>query len=1505
MRRRRSPTIHINFLLGLIFPVLISSQTYDAIPIGRPFLRPPPSPRQENEPAPTLARGYQPPPRPSNFQPPRSYPNFQKPSLNLDNKNFNRQPQQFNWQMQQLQQQDPRRFQGPVQQQRIPQTPPSFLPARNHLRAGAPGQVPRVPNVPVQHFQGPQQLDPVNNIIIHLYLNAKDRMPSHTEIKTPVHGLFGIGTSHGGPGSHSDPIVITKDFDRETLEFVDEGQAKKLSGPSNIIEVKATVSTPNRQLENTVNHAVNQELDRAIPKVMDRMRGSTMTMDNGMRKELEEALVDELAKNLGETIDNTEITQEDLEKLIEEGFDEVQKGEEKTTTTSRPTPKLVTIPRTTTTQRPTTTVTPDFNNDDDYFTEDSEDISQTSRGTVPTVTPPTPPPTTTTTRTTTTARPTTRIIVTSTTRVWTTTTQAPPTTEAPTTTTEAPWARATSGHVHVMPGIRVTETSSPPTTTSTTTRTPTTRTTWTPPPTTTTATTTTTPPTTTTTSQTPPPTPKQTWAPWTPPTTTLPPYHPPTSVAIDSEEEFQNPGGPGFEIPTRKPLIEVSPSIGPTHHGIVNLESNEEDYESTVTSRPVAMFTTERSTVLHNLPTKPSSAPTLHPSTFSPPLVTATTTLQTTDTQEPFTFSLDTSTPSASTVTLEDMTTSTTQTSTVSLRRYTVEEKIEVTASTVTAEVTTTLPPHEDVNTSTASTVTPSTPQQPETSTVSLRRYTVEEKIEVTASTVTAEVTTTLPPHEDVNTSTASTVTPSTPQQPETSTVSLRRYTVEEKIEVHPHTIYTEEPFFSTSSIEWNPTTSAEDVATTTTTSPDSVIMREDEDYDYTNEFAIPLVTTTTTISTTTNDNQQHSSKPKMSSSEEIQPNFVIPSGQCPTPNQPNLDRNRTDILFLLDSSDNFNEQRFHRAIKLIGETVSKFNNFGSDGVQVSLVQYNDEPYLEFSLRKHNCKKHLLDDIADTEFMTGGSQLTKALEKVSQFAFTKKRGDRPDAENVLIIVTDGQSNGRIQEPTRLAKENNVTVLVITTIEADKQFVNELSGNRAENEFGLDGNNEDLSWKLAQRIASSSSASSGSSGPPGTNPISQEPKNSEILSPVLPDLDENSQELITRRPENTENSGIIDLECVGDGFKIQVNPPEGFKGVAVVKGYADDVRCKATARSSTPLNLFISNEECGVTQVKSSDPKGLNSSLVLHLLHENDLNTAEDRAYLLQCFIGSPPDEDAVLSTNLDVVRSELAIAETISLSTLPPTCTYSIRRDGPDGPIVNKAVVGQTVWHRWECDGTNETTQAYGIQIHSCYASDDVERKFAFVDPRGCSSDLALLTDLTYADDSLTAWAASHVFNVHDAESLKFVCKLSLCTRDGDGCEGVTPPSCGNTNKTGLLLTKRLTKGVNSVDEALTSALSTNVKLSSGSPDTLEDFIKSATSSSLFWVIAVIAVAAVVAISKLSRNIADSSETATTCSDPTISNAQDFGGSIRSISSPQPNPRLADFMRNFDRNRYV
>lgn len=41
-------------------------------------------------------------------------------------------------------------------------------------------------------------------------------------------------------------------------------------GPANIVEVKAMVSTPDKKIENTLNKAVNTELERAIPVVLNR-----------------------------------------------------------------------------------------------------------------------------------------------------------------------------------------------------------------------------------------------------------------------------------------------------------------------------------------------------------------------------------------------------------------------------------------------------------------------------------------------------------------------------------------------------------------------------------------------------------------------------------------------------------------------------------------------------------------------------------------------------------------------------------------------------------------------------------------------------------------------------------------------------------------------------------------------------------------------------------------------------------------------------------------------------------------------------------------------------------------------------------------------------------------------------------------------------------------------------------------------------------------------------------
>uniref|UniRef100_A0A915BIQ6 VWFA domain-containing protein n=1 Tax=Parascaris univalens TaxID=6257 RepID=A0A915BIQ6_PARUN len=192
----------------------------------------------------------------------------------------------------------------------------------------------------------------------------------------------------------------------------------------------------------------------------------------------------------------------------------------------------------------------------------------------------------------------------------------------------------------------------------------------------------------------------------------------------------------------------------------------------------------------------------------------------------------------------------------------------------------------------------------------------------------------------------------------------------------------------------------------------------------------------------------------------------------CAMPNDKS-DTTKLDVLFLLDTSSSIGEAQFQRALKLVVDTVKEFRNVGPDGIQVSLVQFNHEPYLEFSFRKHNCKPQLLEDIADTTYMKGVSNLGNAINKVAKFGFNKRRGDRPDADNVLVILTDGMSDDKIQQPLQLVRNNGTAVLVIAAIEARPELVRELVGHRESNIFNLsDALDRPLAERLSQRIRES-------------------------------------------------------------------------------------------------------------------------------------------------------------------------------------------------------------------------------------------------------------------------------------------------------------------------------------------------------------------------------------------------------------------------------------------------
>lgn len=95
-------------------------------------------------------------------------------------------------------------------------------------------------------------------------------------------------------------------------------------------------------------------------------------------------------------------------------------------------------------------------------------------------------------------------------------------------------------------------------------------------------------------------------------------------------------------------------------------------------------------------------------------------------------------------------------------------------------------------------------------------------------------------------------------------------------------------------------------------------------------------------------------------------------------------------------------------------------------------------------------------------------------------------------------------------------------------------------------------------------------------------------------------------------------------------------------------------------------------------------------------------------------------------------------------------------------------------------------TSAYGLHVHNCVASNGNNNSFEIINNDGyvsvfyiinvfsCSVDNSLLGEVEYADGKILAHVRSHVFTFVNLKSLLFSCRVTLCLRDGDGCEGVS-----------------------------------------------------------------------------------------------------------------------------------
>ena len=62
--------------------------------------------------------------------------------------------------------------------------------------------------------------------------------------------------------------------------------------------------------------------------------------------------------------------------------------------------------------------------------------------------------------------------------------------------------------------------------------------------------------------------------------------------------------------------------------------------------------------------------------------------------------------------------------------------------------------------------------------------------------------------------------------------------------------------------------------------------------------------------------------------------------------------------------------------------------------------------------------------------MKGHSHLGQGIEYVTEHEFLLGRGDREEADDFLIVITDGKSSDEVSAPAKALRAENVSILAI-------------------------------------------------------------------------------------------------------------------------------------------------------------------------------------------------------------------------------------------------------------------------------------------------------------------------------------------------------------------------------------------------------------------------------------------------------------------------------------------
>ncbi|XP_021513098.1 collagen alpha-3(VI) chain isoform X2 [Meriones unguiculatus] len=151
------------------------------------------------------------------------------------------------------------------------------------------------------------------------------------------------------------------------------------------------------------------------------------------------------------------------------------------------------------------------------------------------------------------------------------------------------------------------------------------------------------------------------------------------------------------------------------------------------------------------------------------------------------------------------------------------------------------------------------------------------------------------------------------------------------------------------------------------------------------------------------------------------------------------------DIVFLVDSSWSAGNDRFLLVRQFLSDVVEALA-VGDNDFHFALVRLNGNPHTEFLLNMYQTKQEVLSHILNMSYIEGSNQTGEGLEYIIHSHLTEASGSRAadGVPQVIIVLTDGQSEDGFVLPSAKLKSVDVEVFAVGVEDADERALRELA-----------------------------------------------------------------------------------------------------------------------------------------------------------------------------------------------------------------------------------------------------------------------------------------------------------------------------------------------------------------------------------------------------------------------------------------------------------------------------